>query len=101
MHVYLWDAKGSELYMRPLIQQLRDKGILLTAKPLGFQCLDSWTCGYQSLGLLYMDPSLDLGVFTAKLMPAAFVTHVQDILNSAPLVPCPFFHLLSPLSHNN
>ena len=36
MHVYLWDAKGNKLYMRPLIQQLRDKGISLTAKPLGF-----------------------------------------------------------------
>ena len=43
MHVYLWDAKGSELYMRPLIQQFRDKGIPLTAEPLGFQRLDGWT----------------------------------------------------------
>ena len=33
MHVCLWYAKGSELYMRPLIQQLCDKGIPLTAKP--------------------------------------------------------------------
>ena len=32
MHVFLWDSKGSELHMRPLIQQLRDKGILLTNK---------------------------------------------------------------------
>ena len=46
MHVYLWDAKGSELYMRPLIQQIRDKGIPLTAKPLGFQPFDGWTCRY-------------------------------------------------------
>ena len=52
MHVFLWDAKGSELYMRTLIQQLRDKGIPLTAKALGFQHHDSWTCGYQSLSLL-------------------------------------------------
>ena len=47
--MYLWDAKGSELYMRPLIQQLCEKGIPLTTKPLGFQCSDGWTCGYQSL----------------------------------------------------
>ena len=52
MHMYLWDSKGSELYMRPLIRQLRDKGIPLSAEPLGFQCLDGWTCGYQSLSLL-------------------------------------------------
>ena len=36
MHVFMWDAKGSQLYMHPLIQQLRDKGIPLTAKALGF-----------------------------------------------------------------
>ena len=30
MHVYLWDAKGKDLYMPPLIQQLPSKGILLT-----------------------------------------------------------------------
>ena len=29
MHVYLLDAKGSELYMQPLIEQLRN-GIPLT-----------------------------------------------------------------------
>ena len=23
-HVYLWDAKRSELYLRPLIEELRD-----------------------------------------------------------------------------
>ena len=88
MHVYLWDAKGSELYMRPVIQQLRDKGIPLTTKPLGFQRLDGWTCGYQSLSLLQhllqTDPCTDLGIFTAERMPPAFVTHVQDIVNSAP-----------------
>ena len=105
MHVYLWDAKGSELYMRPLIQQLRDKGMPLTAKHLGFQRLDCWTCSYHSLSLLRQllqtDPSTDLGMFTAERMPPAFVMHVQDIVSSAPLVPCPFFHLLSPLFHNN
>ena len=40
MHVYLWDAKGSELYMRPLIQQFRAKGAPLTVKLLGFQQFD-------------------------------------------------------------
>ena len=30
----------------PLVQQLRDKGILLTAKALGFQDHDGWTFGY-------------------------------------------------------
>ena len=87
MHVFLWDAKGSELYLRPLIQQLRDKGIPLTAKALGFQHHDGWTCGYQSLSLLRQllqtDPT-DLGMFTAERMPPAFVTHVQGIVNSAP-----------------
>ena len=39
MHMYLLDGKGSEFYMRLVIQQLRDKGIPLTAKRLGFQCL--------------------------------------------------------------
>ena len=52
MYMFLWDAKGSELYMHPLIQQLRDKGIPLTAKALGFQNHDGWMCGYQSLSLL-------------------------------------------------
>ena len=52
MHVFLWDAKGSELYMRPLIQQLRDKGIPLTAKTLGFQNHNGWTGGYQLPRLL-------------------------------------------------
>ena len=52
MHVFLWDAKGSELYMRPLIQQLRNKGIPRTTKALGFQHLDGWTHGHHSLGLL-------------------------------------------------
>ena len=51
MHVYSWDAKGSELYMRPLMRQLCDKGIPLTAKPLGFQIFDDWT--WYSLNLLY------------------------------------------------
>ena len=40
IHVYLPDTKGSDLCMRPLVQQLRDKGIPLTAKPLSFQRLD-------------------------------------------------------------
>ena len=39
MHMYLWDAKGSELYMHPLIQPLCEQGIPLPAKPLGFQRL--------------------------------------------------------------
>ena len=52
MHVFLWDAKGSELYMRPLIRQLCDKGIPLTGKALGFQHHDGWTCGYESVSLL-------------------------------------------------
>ena len=52
MHVCLWYAKGSELYMRPLIQQLCDKGIPLTAKPLGFQRLDAWARSYQFLSFL-------------------------------------------------
>ena len=59
--MFLWDAKGSELYMCPLIQQLRAKGID---------------------GCLQMDPSTDLGMFTTECMPPAFVT--QDIVNSAP-----------------
>ena len=46
MHVYLWDAKGSELSIWPLIQELRDKGIPLTAKLLDYQRFDGWTCGY-------------------------------------------------------
>ena len=88
MHVFLWDAKGSELYMHPLIQPLHDKGIPLTTKALGFQHLDGWTYGYQSLSflrqLLQTEPSTDLGMFTAERMPPAFVTHVQDIVNNAP-----------------
>ena len=80
MHLYLWDTKGSELYMRPLVQQLRDKGIPLTANPLGFQRFDGWTCGYQSLcllqQLLQMDFDTDLGRFIVERMPPAFVTHV-------------------------
>ena len=36
VHAYLRDAKGSELYMRPLIEQLCDKGIRLSADPFGF-----------------------------------------------------------------
>ena len=88
MHVFLWDVKGSQLYMRPLIQQLRDKGIPLTAKALGFQNHDGWMCGYQSLSLLRQmlqtDRNTDLGMFTAESMPPTFVTHGQDIVNSAP-----------------
>ena len=30
MHVYLWDATGSALYMRPLIEEFSYKGIPLT-----------------------------------------------------------------------
>ena len=78
----------SQLYMRPLIQQIRDKGIPLSAKALGFQNHDGWTCGYQSPSLLRQllqtDPGIDLGMFTAERMPPTFVTHVQDIVNSAP-----------------
>ena len=37
MHMFLWDAKENQLYMRPLIQQLCDKAIPLTAKALGLQ----------------------------------------------------------------
>ena len=40
MHMYLCNAKGSELYMQPRIQKLRDKGIPLIAKPFGFQRFD-------------------------------------------------------------
>ena len=54
MHLYLWNAKGSEVYS--LFPQLRDKGIPLTAKPVGFQRFDGSWCGYQSLSLLQMDP---------------------------------------------
>ena len=88
MHVFLWDAKGSELYIRPLIQQLCDKGIPLNAKALSFQNHDGWACGYQSLSLLRQllqtDPNTDLGMFTAEHMPPAFVTHVPDIVNGTP-----------------
>ena len=74
--------------MRPFIQQLRNKGIPLTAKALGFQNHDGWTCGYQSPSLLrqllHTDPKTDLGMFTAERMPPAFVTHVHDIVNNAP-----------------
>ena len=88
MHVHLWDAKGSELHMQPLISQLRDKGIPLTTKPFSFQPFDGWTCSYQSLSLLHQllqtNPGTDLGKFTAERMPPAFVTHVQDIVNGAP-----------------
>ena len=67
VRVYLWDAKGSELYMLPLIQQLRDKGIPLTAEPLGFQQFDGWTCCYQSRSLLQQllqtDPDTHSGQF--------------------------------------
>ena len=56
MHVYLWDAKGSELYMRPIIQE----GIPLTAKSSGFQRSDGLICGHPSISLLthllQMDP---------------------------------------------
>ena len=52
MHLYMWDAKGSALHMHPLITQLRDKGIPLTAKPVGFQIFDGWTCVYESLSML-------------------------------------------------
>ena len=38
-----------------------------------------------------MDPINDMGMFMAKRMPPAFMTHVQDIMNNAPWVPCPFF----------
>ena len=62
MHMYLWDAKGSELYMQCLVQQFRNKGIPLAAKPLGLQRVDGWTRGYQSLSLpqqlLQTDPTL-------------------------------------------
>ena len=88
IHVFLWDAKGSQLYMSPLIQQLRDKGIPLTAKALGFQNHDGWTCGNQSLSLLrqllWTDPGTNLGMFTAERVPPTFVAHVQDIVNNAP-----------------
>ena len=53
MHVSLWDAKGNQLYMRPLIHQLCDKGIPLTAKALGFQNHDGWTRRFESLSLLW------------------------------------------------
>ena len=80
MHVFSWDAKGSELYMR-------NNGIPLSAKALGFLHHDAWTCGYESMRLLRQllwTDSTDLGMFIAKHMPPAFVTHVQDIVNSAP-----------------
>ena len=77
MHVYLWDAKAREMYTLPLSQHIGDKGILLTAKPWGFQPFDGWI-GYQSPSLLQQlsqtDPRTDLGKFTAKRLPPAFVT---------------------------
>ena len=88
MHVFLWDAKRGEVYMCPIIQQLRNKGLPLTAKALGFQHHDVCSCGYQSLGLLRQllqtEPGIDLGMLTAQHMTPAFVTHVQDIVNNAP-----------------
>ena len=51
--------------------------------------------------LLLTDPSTDWGMFTPERMPSTLVTHVQDIVNGAPRVPCPFFHLLPPPFHNN
>ena len=100
MHVYyLRDAKGSELYTQPLIEERHDKGIPLTAKPLGFQRLDSWICGYHSLSLLHQllqtDPNTDWGKFTIERMPQAFVTHVQDMVNNAPYF---WGSIASPLS---
>ena len=69
-------AKESVLYMQPLIQQLRDQGTPLTAKPLGFQRLNGWTRGYQSLRLLlqllHVDLCTELGKFTTECMPPAF-----------------------------
>ena len=69
--------------MRPLIRQLCEKGIPLTAKALGCQHLDGWTCGYRSLSLLRQllqtDPSTHLGMFTAERMPPAFVMHVKTL----------------------
>ena len=89
MHVFLWDAKGSDLYMRPLIQQLCDKGIPVTTKSLDFQRFVDWTCAYHSVlrllqQLLQMETGTDLGKFIAEHMPPVFETHVQDIVNNAP-----------------
>ena len=74
--------------MCPLIQQLRDKGIPLTANALGFQNHNGWTWYYQALSLLRQllqtDPSIDLGIFSAERMSPTLVTHVQDVVNSAP-----------------
>ena len=36
-HVYLWNAKGIELYMGTLIEDLDNNNIPVTTKPLGFQ----------------------------------------------------------------
>ena len=40
MHAYLWNAKGSELCMQPLIQEIYGKCIPPTEKPLGIERLD-------------------------------------------------------------
>ena len=109
LHVCLWDAKGSDLYMQPLIEELYNKVIPLTAKPLGFQRSDGWTCAYQSPSLLTQllqtHPGTDffLSKFTGERMPSALVTHVQDIVDGAPEVQCPLFwgfHCLSPLPNS-
>ena len=48
MHVRLWDAKGSELFMRPIIQQFRDKGI----PQVGTLAQDLWPACTQKISLL-------------------------------------------------
>ena len=74
--------------MWPLIEEFRNKGIPLTAKPLGFHCVDGWTCSYRSLSLLHQllqtGPNANLGKFTTERMPPTFVTHVQEMVNGTP-----------------
>ena len=60
MHVFLWDAKGSELYMWPFIQQFCGTSIPLSAMVLGFRNHDGWMCVYLGefvVALLETDPS--------------------------------------------
>ena len=53
-HLYLWEAKGNEMYMHSLIEELSDKGIPLTAKLVGFQRFDDWTASHKSLRMPHM-----------------------------------------------
>ena len=80
LHVYLWDSKGSDSYMRPLFEDICKKGHSQTMKPQGFQRFDRWVCGNQLVSLLHQllqtDPNVDLWKFSPDGMSAGFVGHI-------------------------